>query len=41
MIPLIRDEFSSYCSVQPVFCPLLGTDVPVHVETDGAEVHPD
>jgi|GEM_PF-4452351 len=41
MVSLIRDEGSFFRSALPVFCPLLGAELPVLVYTDGAEVHPD
>jgi hypothetical protein len=41
MVSLIRDDNSFFRTERPVFCPLLGVDVPISVYTDGAEVHPD
>jgi hypothetical protein len=38
---LVRDDRSFFRSDLPVFCPLLGAEVPVAVYTDGAEVQPD
>ncbi|VTU02196.1 unnamed protein product [Gemmataceae bacterium] len=40
MVPLVRDG-SFFRSVGPVLCPLLGAEVPVTVDTDGAEVQSD
>lgn len=41
MVTLIRDDKSFFRSDRPVFCPILGAEVPVAVHTDGAEVQPD
>lgn len=41
MVSLIRDGRLFFRADRPVYCPLLGVEVPISVYTDGAEVHPD